>query len=60
MIAPTYLLHYCPDLSRFIRLNLPEYNLETFTEICYKLLSRKYVKDGGRIEKFESRMMALN
>jgi Holliday junction DNA helicase RuvB len=34
-----------PLLSRFIQLKLPEYNLETFTEICQKLLSRKYDKD---------------
>src|SRR5919106_6739865 len=34
-----------PLLSRFIKLNLPEYNLETFTEICHKLLSYKYDKD---------------
>jgi hypothetical protein len=39
-----------PLLSRFIRLNLPEYNLETFTEICYKLLSRKYDKDHETIQ----------
>jgi ATP-dependent Lon protease len=34
-----------PLLSRFIKLNLPEYGLETFIEICHKLLSRKYDKD---------------
>jgi replication-associated recombination protein RarA len=34
-----------PLLSRFIKLNLPEYDLEIFTEICQKLLSRKYDKD---------------
>jgi len=30
-----------PLLSRFIKLNVPEYNLEIFTEICQKLLSRR-------------------
>src|SRR5919106_480856 len=39
-----------PLLSRFIKLNLPEYNLETFTEICHKLLSRKYDKDHETIQ----------
>src|ERR687892_2299850 len=39
-----------PLLSRFIKLNLPEYNLETFTEICQKLLSRKYDKDHETIQ----------
>lgn len=34
-----------PLLSRLIKLNLPEYNLEIFTEICQKLLSRRYDKD---------------
>ena len=34
-----------PLLSRFIKLNLPEYNLEIFTEVCQKLLSRKYDKN---------------
>ena len=34
-----------PLLSRFIKLKLPEYDLEIFTEICQKLLSRKYDKD---------------
>jgi hypothetical protein len=34
-----------PFLSRFIKFNLPEYSLETFIEICHKLLSRKYDKD---------------
>src|ERR687892_1848634 len=39
-----------PLLSRFIKLNLPEYNLETFTEICQKLFSRKYDKDHETIQ----------
>jgi hypothetical protein len=39
-----------PLLSRFIKLNLPEYSLETFTEICHKLLSRKYDKDHETIQ----------
>ena len=39
-----------PLLSRFIKLNLPEYNLEIFTEICHKLLSRKYDKDHETIQ----------
>ena len=39
-----------PLLSRFIKLNLPEYNLETFIEICHKLLSRKYDKDHETIQ----------
>jgi hypothetical protein len=39
-----------PLLSRFIKLNLPEYNLETFIEICQKILSRKYVKDHETIQ----------
>lgn len=39
-----------PLLSRFIQLKLPEYNLETFTEICQKLLSRKYDKDHETIQ----------
>lgn len=39
-----------PLLSRFIKLNLPEYNLEIFTEICQKLLSRKYDKDHETIQ----------
>ncbi|MFZ0557615.1 MAG: hypothetical protein WBL67_19510 [Nitrososphaeraceae archaeon] len=39
-----------PLLSRFIKLNLSEYNLETFTEICQKLLSRKYEKDHETIQ----------
>jgi hypothetical protein len=34
-----------PLLSRFIKLNLPDYSLESFVEICHKLLSRKYDKD---------------
>jgi replication-associated recombination protein RarA len=38
-----------PLLSRFIQLKLPEYNLETFTEICQKL-SRKYDKDHETIQ----------
>jgi hypothetical protein len=29
---------------------LPEYNLETFTEICHKILSRKYDKDHETIQ----------
>ena len=39
-----------PLLSRFIKLNLPEYSLETFLEICHKLLSRKYDKDHETIQ----------
>ena len=39
-----------PLLSRFIKLNLPEYNLEIFTEICHKLLSRKYDKDHETVQ----------
>src|SRR5919106_1949688 len=39
-----------PLLSRFIQLKLPEYNLETFTEICQKILSRKYDKDHETIQ----------
>ena len=39
-----------PLLSRFIQLKLPEYDLETFTEICQKLLSRKYDKDHETIQ----------
>ena len=39
-----------PLLSRFIKLNLPEYSLETFMEICHKLLSRKYDKDHETIQ----------
>jgi replication-associated recombination protein RarA len=39
-----------PLLSRFVQLKLPEYNLETFTEICQKLLSRKYDKDHETIQ----------
>jgi len=39
-----------PLLSRFIKLNLPEYNLETFIEICQKILSRKYDKDHETIQ----------
>ena len=39
-----------PLLSRFIKLNLPEYNLETFVEICHKLLSCKYDKDHETIQ----------
>jgi hypothetical protein len=37
-------------LSRFVQLNLPEYNLESFVEICHKLLSRKYDKDYETIQ----------
>ncbi len=39
-----------PLLSRFIKLHLPEYNLEIYTEICQKLLSRKYDKDHETIQ----------
>ena len=39
-----------PLISRFIKLNLPEYGLETFIEICQKLLSRKYDKDHETIQ----------
>ncbi len=39
-----------PLLSRFVKLNLPVYSLETFTEICHKLLSRKYDKDYETIQ----------
>src|ERR671918_2332009 len=39
-----------PLLSRFIKLNLPEYSLEAFMEICQKLLSRKYDKDHETIQ----------
>jgi Holliday junction DNA helicase RuvB len=39
-----------PLLSRFIQLKLPEYDLETFTEICQKLLSRKYDKNHVTIQ----------
>jgi hypothetical protein len=37
-------------LSRFIKLNLPEYSLEIFIEICRKLLSHKYDKDHETIQ----------
>jgi MoxR-like ATPase len=37
-------------LSRFIKLNLPEYNLEIFREVCQKLLSRKYDKNHETIQ----------
>jgi MoxR-like ATPase len=40
-----------PLLSRFIQLKLPEYNLETFIEICQKLLSRKFDKDHETIQE---------
>src|ERR671911_1263354 len=33
-----------PLLSRFIKLNLPEYSLETFIEICHKILSRETIQ----------------
>jgi hypothetical protein len=33
-----------------IKLNLPEYNLETFVEICHKLLSRRFDKDHETIQ----------
>ena len=39
-----------PLLSRFVKLNLPEYSLETFMEICHRLLSRKYDKDHETIQ----------
>jgi hypothetical protein len=39
-----------PLLSRFIKLNLPEYSLETLIEICHKLLFRKYDKDYETIQ----------
>jgi hypothetical protein len=39
-----------PLLSRFIKLNLPEYTLDTFIEICHKLLSRRYDKDHETIQ----------
>jgi len=39
-----------PLLSRFIQLKLSEYSLETFVEICHKLLSRKYDKDYETIQ----------
>jgi hypothetical protein len=39
-----------PLLSRFIKLNLPDYSLESFVEICHKLLSRKYDKDYETIQ----------
>jgi MoxR-like ATPase len=39
-----------PLLGRFIKLYLPEYSLEIFTEICQKLLSRKYDKDHETIQ----------
>jgi MoxR-like ATPase len=39
-----------PLLSRFIKLNLPEYTLDIFIEICHKLLSRKYDKDHETIQ----------
>jgi MoxR-like ATPase len=39
-----------PPLSRFIRFNFPEYSLETFMEICHKLLSRRYDKDYETIQ----------
>jgi ATP-dependent exoDNAse (exonuclease V) beta subunit len=32
-------------------LKLPEYDLETFTEICQKLLSRKYDKDHETVQE---------
>jgi len=33
-----------------MKLILPEYSLETFIEICHKLLSRKYDKDQETIQ----------
>jgi hypothetical protein len=39
-----------PLLSRFIKLYLAEYSLETFIEICQKLLSRKYDKGHETIQ----------
>jgi Holliday junction DNA helicase RuvB len=33
-----------PLLSRFIKLNFPEYSLETFIEICHKILSRETIQ----------------
>ena len=41
---------FTPFLSRFIKLKLPEYDLEIFTEICQKLISRKYDKDHETIQ----------
>jgi MoxR-like ATPase len=40
-----------PLLSRFIKLKLPEYDLEIFTEICQKLLSRRCDKDHEIIQE---------
>ena len=39
-----------PLLSRFVKLKVPEYDLEAFIEICHKLLSRKYDKDHETIQ----------
>ncbi len=39
-----------PLLSRFVKLNIPQYSLEAFIEICHKLLSRKYDKDHETIQ----------
>jgi hypothetical protein len=39
-----------PLLSRFIKLSLSQYSLETFTGICHKLLSRKYDEDHETIQ----------
>lgn len=39
-----------PLLSRFVKFNLPEYSLETFIEICQKLLFRRYDKDHETIQ----------
>jgi hypothetical protein len=41
---------FTPLLSRFVKLNFPQYSLETFIEICHKLLSRKYDKDHETIQ----------
>jgi replication-associated recombination protein RarA len=43
-------MHLSVYATRFIKLNLPEYNLEIFTEVCQKLLSRKYGKNHETIQ----------
>lgn len=45
-----------PLLSRFINFNLPEYDLEIFTEICQKLLSRKYDKNHETVQAIVRRL----
>jgi hypothetical protein len=43
-------MHLSVYATRFIKLNLPEYNLEIFREVCQKLLSRKYGKNHETIQ----------